>query len=307
MTTSEMPDLRLFVAEDLSKPENRANVWLIAAMCVEPFWEAFSKAIGFSPECVMKPLQWPGLRPDLTVFQDGKPIAIIECENFGANKGQNEAYEKHCRGLPLYQILGDEESAANITWWRVREIALKAKDQANARQRVVLDLLVGAIDDARGLVPKSAMRWLDRSKGLPDNPWLLGACKPLLDLPDDVVRAHSAAEGSASIRLVKPRELIRAGPSGIGLAMVQAGRPATVFLPSAEHLTEHLDASLRPWIAEWNTMLQALVPGFIPDRRRLVTVSTDMPSTQKAAMVADCFQMLVSYLYPGAPQPHSTR
>ena len=96
MANSEIPDLRLFVAEDLSKPENRANVWLIAAMGVETFWAAFSEEIGLSPECVMEPRQWPGRRPDLTVFLDAKPIAIIECENFSANKCQNEAYEAHC-------------------------------------------------------------------------------------------------------------------------------------------------------------------------------------------------------------------
>ncbi len=301
MADPMIPNLRLFVAEDLSKPENRANVWLIAAMGVDPFWTAFSEEIGLSPECIMEPRQWPGRRPDLTVFQDGKPVAIIECENFSANKGQNEAYKANCNGLPLFQVLGDGQPSAGITWSRVKEIALAAKDRAHVRQHVALDLLVAAIEHASGLSPKSAMRWLDRPGELPSNPWLLNSCEPLLDLPNDVVRTHGAAEGSASIRLVKPRELIRAGRSGIGMAMVQAGRPGTVFLPSAEHLVEHLDESLRPWIAEWKTMLHALVPNFIPDGRRLVTVSTDMLGIQKAAMVADCFRKLISRLYPGAP------
>jgi hypothetical protein len=134
MTDPALPNLRLFVAEDLSKPENRANVWLIAAMGVEPFWMEFSKEIGLSPQCIMEPRQWPGRRPDLTVFRDGKPIAIIECKNFGANRGQNEAYEANCNGLPLLLVLGDGEPAASVTWSRVKEIAIAAKDRAHARQ-----------------------------------------------------------------------------------------------------------------------------------------------------------------------------
>jgi len=222
----------------------------------------------------------------------------MEQERQTASSGANFKL-RHYR-LPLYLILGDGQPASGTTWSRIKEIARDAKDRAPARQRVVLDLLVDAINPASGLSPKSAMRWLDRSKELPSDPWLLEACKPLLNLPDDVVRAHGAAEGSASIRLVKPRNLILAGRSGIGLAMVQAGRPATVFLPSAAHLRKHLDASLEPWIAEWEAMQQALVPGFIPDGRQLVTVSTE-PNSQKAAVVAACFQKLISCLYPGAP------
>lgn len=295
MTDAALANLPLFVAEDLSKPENRANVWLIAAMGVEPFWMEFSKEIGLDPECVMEPRQWPGRRPDLTVLQDGKPIAIIECENFGANTGQNDAYKANCNGLPLFLVLGHGEPAFGTTWSRVKEIALATKDRAHPRQRVALDLLVAAIELASGLTPHTVMRWLDK---LPDNPWLLKACGQLLHLPKDVVRAHGAAEGSASIRLLKPPELIRAGRSGLGMAIIQAGRPATVFLPSPEHLMEHLDGSLRPWVAEWDSMLHALVPGFIPDGRGLVTVPTDTCG-EKAAMVADCFEKLISLLYPG--------
>ena len=301
MTDPAPPNLRKFVAEDLSKPENRANVWLIAAMGVELFWIEFSKEIrskGFklNPECVMEPRQWPGRRPDLTVFLDEKPIAIIECENFGVNPRQKAEYGANCCGLPLLWVLGDGEWGANITyitWSRVKEIALAAKDRVHARQGVVLDLLVAAIDYASGLSPQSAMRWLDH---LPSNPWLLEACQPLLLLQDDVVRAHAAAEGSASIRLLRPRGLIQAGRAGIVMAMIQAGRPNTVFLPSSERLEKHLDVSLAPWIAEWNEMLRDLVPGFVPDRRGLVTVPTNKFGAQKAPIVAGCFQRLISCL-----------
>jgi len=95
MTASIPPNLNLFVAEDLSKPENRINVWLIAAMTVEPFWIEFAKEIGLALDCVMEPRQWPGRRPDLTVFRNGEPVAIVECENFGANLQQNKAYEAY--------------------------------------------------------------------------------------------------------------------------------------------------------------------------------------------------------------------
>jgi hypothetical protein len=182
---------------------------------------------------------------------------------------------------------------------------LVAKDRVHARQGVVLDPLVAAIDYASGLSPKSAMRWLDQ---LPSSPWLLEACKPLLDLQADVVRAHAAAEGSASIRLLKPREPIQAGRAGVVMAMIQAGQPNKVFLPSSEHFAKHLDDSLAPWIAEWKAMLRDLVPGFVPDCRELVTVPTNtFGAPHKAPIVAGCFRKLISCLLasrcaaPGGP------
>jgi hypothetical protein len=303
MSDPVQPNLRLFVAEDLSKPENRTNVWLIAAMGIESFWMEFSKEVGICPECTVAPMQWPGRRPDLTVLRKGQPVAVVECENFGANNSQNEAYKVHCNGLRLIQVLGDGAPAADITWSRVKEIAKDAKKQSSPHQGVTLDLLAAAVDHASGLLPKSVMRWLDRPRDLPKDPWLLNAAAPLLALPHDVVRAHSAAEGSASIRLLKPRSLIRAGRSGIGMAMIQAGRPMTVFLPSPEHLGEHLDDTLCQWIREWKDMLNELVPGFIPDGRRLITVHTRASPAIKAEMVAACFRSLISLLRAdAAPQ-----
>ena len=43
-------------------------------------------------------------------------------------------------------------------------------------------------------------------------------------------------------------------------------------------------------------MLHDLIPGFVPDRRGLVTVPTDTVGTQKKArVVARFFQKLISY------------
>jgi len=138
------------------------------------------------------------------------------------------------------------------------------------------------------------MRWLNRPGELPHHSWLLQASAPLLALPADVVGAHGAAEGSASIRLLRPKTLIRAGRGGIGMMMVQAGRPDTAFLPSPDRLTKHLDERLGWWVGEWAAMLHALVPGFIPDGRRLVTIAIDRRGDRNATAIAACLGKLTA-------------
>ena len=70
---------RLFVREYLSKPENRANLFLTAATGIDAFWEKLSEELEVAPECHLAPTFWSqGGRPDLTVFQDGSALRSSE-------------------------------------------------------------------------------------------------------------------------------------------------------------------------------------------------------------------------------------
>ncbi len=85
----------LFVREDFSKPENRANVLLLAAASIAPFWDKLHAALGLKPETVLRPERNTDLgRPDLVARLAGERVALIECENWGENKGQSAAYAK---------------------------------------------------------------------------------------------------------------------------------------------------------------------------------------------------------------------
>lgn len=96
-TPPKAPLVGLFVREDLSKPENRANLLLTAATGIAPFWVKFAEAVGLPPECRVKPMIWSTGRPDLTAMDGEKALAVFENENSGENAVQKAAYERCIR------------------------------------------------------------------------------------------------------------------------------------------------------------------------------------------------------------------
>src|ERR1039458_5002438 len=100
----------LFVREDISKPENRANVLLLAAASISPFWSRLHGELGLAADTVLRPERNTAVgRPDLVARSpDGTRIALIECENWGENKSQSVAYGRG--NVPLILILGTTRS-----------------------------------------------------------------------------------------------------------------------------------------------------------------------------------------------------
>ncbi|HEY0419168.1 MAG TPA: hypothetical protein VGC80_06580, partial [Acetobacteraceae bacterium] len=199
----------------------------------------------------------------------------------------------------LLWILGTEVPREGTTWQRIRGLAVGVRPTVSIREAVTLDMLVGAIDDILGLMPPARMRRLALPHDLPDDPWFLEACRPLIDLhTTGMVGAHAHAKGSASIRLRGPGWAITAKSRHVGMAMVQAMQPGKVFFPSPGHLRRHLSPKLHPWVAEWQGALEELTPAWAMDRRQWVSVQVT-GSDQKAAAVAKSFEALVGRLCAG--------
>ena len=147
----------LFVREDFSKPENRANVLLLAAASISPFWSRLHCGLCLAANTVLRPERNTAVgRPELVARSpNGALIALIECENWGENKNQSVAYARW--GVPLILILGTaQKPEPGTTWARIRDMITEVRETVEPRQRrVILDLLDGAISDILHLRPRS--------------------------------------------------------------------------------------------------------------------------------------------------------
>ena len=293
----------LFVREDFSKPENRANVLLLAAASIRPFWDRLHIALDLKQETVLRPERNTDLgRPDLVARLAGERVALIECENWSENKDQSAAYAK--ANLPLILILGtEEEPERGTTWGRIREMLIEVHDLAEPRQQVILELLKGAIDDILGLKRKKAPT---RISSVPEG-WLKVATAPLLDLGDAVAGLHTVVEGSASVRLAKPNWAFRSNPrAGVFLVMSQRHRPDTVFLAGPGHLATHLSNHLQTWVANsWIKALREVTGGvFGEDKGGKVAVRTQ-GAAANPAVIAAALSELFALLRTGPGGPNS--
>jgi hypothetical protein len=170
----------LFVREDLSKPENRANILLLVATSIAPFWDELHRELRLPRETVVRPEKNIKLgRPDFVARLHDTPIAHIEWQNWAENKKQSRAYAKG--GSRVILILGTETPEDGTTWGRIQDLILRVQDVVEARQRVVLDLLRGAIDDILQQPRRSQIRSVEHAY-IPEG-WLKQAAKPLLELP----------------------------------------------------------------------------------------------------------------------------
>ena len=249
----------MFTREDLSKPENRANQWLLAACCADSvFRVGVLKLLGLNYDSILRPIQHPGFRPDLTVFQDGDAVAIIECEAGGIDIKQASHYKS--LGLDLFWVVGKAGLQEKCTTWHeIGVLAHKRRLNIDEQVAVALDLLIGAIQDIEGM-NLSKVSWIQVPDDLPELLKSEKAFEPLLRLPEGIIGAWRFAQGSASLRLLKPAAALRTGPNGVGLAMTQAGKPGIVVLPAAGHLRKKLDIKFDDWIDEWTDLMARLAP-----------------------------------------------
>lgn len=285
----------LFVREDFSKPENRANVLFLAAASISPFWSRLHGELGLPADTVLRPERNTAVgRPDLVARgPDGARIALIECENWGENKNQSMAYAQ--AKVDLILILGTTKPDRGTTWLRIRDIITEVRETVEPRQQVILDLLEGAIIDILHLRPHSQPYAIDPAD-LPA--WLKMAAAPLLELGEAVVGVHTFAEGSASVRLAGPNWAFRNKPTnGVFLAMSQRVQSGTVFLAGPGHLEKHLSDHLQAWVGgRWTDTLRVLTGGIVAeDGSGRVAVMTGV-GTATAEAVATAFTGLVAVL-----------
>jgi hypothetical protein len=294
----------LFVREDLSKPENRANVLLLAAASISPFWSRLHCELRLAADTVLRPERNTAVgRPDLVARSpNGTRIAVIECENCGENKNQSVAYARW--GVPLILIVGTTRKPdRGTTWARIRDMITEVRETVEPRQRVILDLLGGAISDILHLRPRSQPYAI----GQADLPaWLKVAAAPLLELGEAVVGLHTVADGSASVRLAGPNWAFRNKPiNGVFLAMSQRVHGGTVFPAGPRHLERHLSDHLQAWVGgRWTDTLRGLTGGIVAeDGSGRVAVMTGV-GTATAEEIAAVFTELVAAL---RAHPEGTR
>lgn len=286
----------LFVREDLSKPENRANVWLLAATSIGPFWAKLSRELGLSSRTVLRPEKNTEVgRPDLIARDpDGNCLGWIECENWGENTIQSQRYGLEKRIL----ILGTQVQERGTSWMRIAELIEEVSSDAllDDRQRVVLDLLALAIEHILGLAPESRPQSLDRSD-IPEG-WLKQAACPLLQLQDPYLRLHAYAEGSVSVRLLGPRAALNgAKRNGVFLLMSQKTQPDVVFAAGPQHLARHLSGTLQPWVRRtWTNALKQVTGGLIDEDRRGVVPIRLQADAARASILAEPFSELIASL-----------
>jgi hypothetical protein len=249
----------LFDREDLSKPENRANQWLLACCCSsDAFRRGLLKLIGLPQDCVLRPVQLDGCRPDLTAFEGKSPVAIVECEAGGRDKPQGDRFARQTK-LPLHWIVGVRSAPEDVTWDEVSQLARSPSLDIGPQTHVAFRLLLGAIADIQALRSQKAS-WLRIPEDLP-SVFSSPLFQPLLGLaPLNMIAAWRYAEGSASLRLVAPVSALRTGRNGLGLSAIQVARPHLLLLPAAEHLRDHLDEALGDWVDDWEKVMRRLAP-----------------------------------------------
>jgi hypothetical protein len=77
-----------FNREDLSKPENRCNIWFLACLAIPEFKNQVFDLFGLRPGADIGPYTTSHntpFRPDWTVRLNGEVIAVIESEAGGRN------------------------------------------------------------------------------------------------------------------------------------------------------------------------------------------------------------------------------
>lgn len=117
------PAPAIFVHEDVSKPENRLNLAILALCNVDPFRRWFLRRLAVPEDAVVYPPQnvRGNLRPDYVVTSPDRKVvhAWIEVELGAANTGQLAAYRNGLNER-IISIVGDGHADVDLT---LQEIA----------------------------------------------------------------------------------------------------------------------------------------------------------------------------------------
>ena len=292
----------IFSREDLAKPENRANVWLLACLSIEPFRMGLLKLLDLPEACVLQPMIWPSQsRPDYTATLDGSVHAIVECEAGSRDLNQLGDYGTKFPKVPLRWILGQNPEKGDVLWDQVSSLALILKSEVNPQQAANLDLLMAVIADLLGRGPKGRSRWISMSDRLPQDGWFSATFGPLLELRQHGMigaTANTDAHGSFSLRLLKPRSfLLTSTRTGLGLAAMRASEPGIVDLPGPDHLRKHLAPSLHDWVDTWEALLLHVEPKWSINSRRNGRADLRVTTVIKNANAfSDCYRNLATRL-----------
>ncbi len=292
---SVFADIKFFTREDLSKTENRANLFLLASVVIDEFWKEFCKEMDLPESCILIPeLNAENGRPDFVVRSDKmKILDYIECENWSENPKQSKNYAIGDR-KPILILGPGKQPERGTNWSKIQEIAEKIEKSASPRQSVILTLLSGAINDIRRLAPRANIHDINFDD-LQDD-WLKRAAAPLINPPSGFCKAHRFAPGSESIRLCGPRSAFRGQErNGVVLVMSQRLRPKKVHVVASGHLYKHFSEDLRDWISEsWQPTLNELtINGF--NTSGTATIVIDKTDADPD-LIANCLIKLASQL-----------
>lgn len=255
----------LFGREDISKPENRANVWLLACLAIEDFRSRLLTLLGLPADSVLKPVQWNGIRPDLTIMIDDVPHYVIECENAGLDPQQGPNYERNLP-IPIKWIVGHSPQPGDVAWKDIADLSSIVREAATPQQATCIDLLAHAINDilSRRSTPKP--RWVEPPEELNSEPWFHTIFGPLLALrPTSITGmiAYTASGRSASLRLLRPAWAMRTrNRFGVGLATFRGSQRNIVEFPGPEHLRRCLSMELHQRVADWEQLLARVLPNW---------------------------------------------
>ena len=239
------PDI--FVAEDISKPENRINLSIFASCGIDLFRMWLAEQLDLPPTTLFYPPvnQHPVGRPDLVAVNAGSVVGWIEVE-VGKNEDQLAGYVAHFdeRVFSIWGI-GDSDLALMEIGRRAAELEGQMGDlQSKWYLRHLSKLIDHELIVGRNSTPAVVLTAHARSKE-----WVSALLSALEDLgtkvqlekvsgqiPPGVVRFNSRSSGGSGVSV-----RVRASRTSSGVAILnQRSSRAYVSLSSGDHLNKYL-------------------------------------------------------------------
>ncbi|MDA0771101.1 MAG: hypothetical protein O2821_12915 [Chloroflexi bacterium] len=247
----ESPAPKLFVNEDVSKPENRLNVALFGLLNVPRFREWFISRFEVPEDSLFFPPQnvTANLRPDFVVTSPTKNMVHgwIEVELGSENTAQLSAYREHMKGK-IISIAGREVSGCRqltdcyLSLDEISARIVKLKPELDSQQLISAEVVTTLIDQKSGT--SSSYAYIDPDSEIKNLPIMRMFEEHLGDIlefgttpvPPGRVVITTGTQKGWTLR-VFARE---AASKSISLMWDQTLGAEVVRVPSVDHLRRYL-------------------------------------------------------------------